>query len=69
MNTSDTERSHHPIELTTLQLINNIHDITMNESRLKVPAIASCVDITSKQLHNLKLNKQSEKWVPRLLTV
>jgi histone-lysine N-methyltransferase SETMAR len=72
--TSDAERSGRPIEVTTPEMINKIHDMVLADRRLKVREIAEAVGISNDRVHNilhehLGMKKLSARWVPRLLTV
>ena len=73
MSTSDAEHSGCPVEATTPE-IDKIHDMVMDDRRVKVREIASAMDISSERVHNilhqhLNMRKLSARWVPRLLTV
>jgi histone-lysine N-methyltransferase SETMAR len=72
--TSDTEQSGRPVEATTPEIVDKIHDMVMDDGRAKVREIASAVGISSERVHNilhqhLIMRKLSARWVPRLLTV
>ncbi|XP_025155966.1 histone-lysine N-methyltransferase SETMAR-like [Harpegnathos saltator] len=74
MSTSDAERSGRPVEATTPKIIDKIHNIVMNDRRIKVREIASAVGISTERAHNilhqhLDMKKLFSRWVPRLLTV
>ena len=74
MSTSDAERSGCPVEATTPEIVDKIHDMVMDDRRVKVREIASAVGISSERVHNillkhLNMRKLSARWVPRLLTV
>lgn len=74
MSTSDAERSGRPVEASTSENIDKIHDMVMDDRRMKVREIASAVDISSERVHNilhqhLNMRKLFTRWVPRLLTV
>jgi histone-lysine N-methyltransferase SETMAR len=74
MNTSDAKRSGRPVEATTPEIIDKIHDMVMDDKRVKVREFASAVGISSERVHNilhqhLNMRKLSARWVPRLLTV
>uniref|UniRef100_A0A0K2TTX7 Histonelysine Nmethyltransferase SETMARlike [Hydra vulgaris] n=1 Tax=Lepeophtheirus salmonis TaxID=72036 RepID=A0A0K2TTX7_LEPSM len=47
MSTSDAKRSGRPVEITTPEIIDKIHDMTMDDRRVKVCEIASTVGISS----------------------
>lgn len=74
MDTSDAQRSGRPVSATTPEIINKIHDIVMDDRRVKVREIASTVGISSERVYNilhqhLDMRKLSARWVPRLLTI
>lgn len=71
--TNDAERSGRPIEVTTDDVVNKVHDIVLDDRRVKIREIAETVHISSERvfhiLHNiLSMKKLSARWVPRLLT-
>uniref|UniRef100_T1HWX8 Uncharacterized protein n=1 Tax=Rhodnius prolixus TaxID=13249 RepID=T1HWX8_RHOPR len=47
MGTSDAERSGRPVEVTTPEIIDKIHDMVMDDRRVKVREIASAVGIST----------------------
>jgi len=47
MSTSDTEHSGRPVEATTPEIVDKIHDMVMDDGRAKVREIASAVGISS----------------------
>jgi histone-lysine N-methyltransferase SETMAR len=72
--TTDAERSGRPIEVTNEEMINKIHDIVLEDRRVKVREIVNMVNISSERVCNilhehLCMKKLSARWVPRLLTV
>jgi hypothetical protein len=74
MSTNDAERSGRPVEATTPEIVDKIHDMVMDDRRAKVREIASAVGISSERVHNilhqyLYMRKLSARWVPRLITV
>ena len=74
MSISDAQRSGHPVEATTSEIIHKIHDILMDDRRLKLRLNASAVGILNQRVYKilhqyLDMRKLSAKWVPRLLTV
>ena len=74
INTSDTERPGRPKEVTCQEMIDKIHDIVLNDRRLKVREISETVNISVGRvwhiLHErLGMRKLSARWVPRLFTV
>ena len=61
-------------EITTPEMINKIHDIVLNDSKIKVCEIAEIVSISTERVINilsthLCMRKLSVRWVPRLLTI
>ena len=61
-------------EITTPEMINKIHDIVLNESKVKVRKIAEVVSISTGRVVNilhtyLCLRKLCARWIPRLLTI
>lgn len=74
MGTNDAERSGRPVEVTASEIIDKIHDMVMDDRRVKVREIASAVGISNERVHNilhqhLDMKKLSARWVPRLLTL
>ena len=72
MGTSDAEHSGCPVEVTTPEIIDKIHDMVMDDRRVKVREIASAVGISNERVHNilhqhLDMTKLFARWVPRLL--
>jgi len=70
----DKERPGRPIEVTTEDMVNKIHDIVLADRRVKIREIADIVNISIERVQNilyekLGIRKLSAKWVPRLLTV
>lgn len=73
MTTNDAERPGRPIEVTTEAMVNKIHDIVLEDRRVKIREIADAMHISNERvfyvLHNiLGMKKLSARWVPRLLT-
>lgn len=72
--TTDAERPGRPIEVTTEEMVTKIHDIVLEDRRVKVREIAKKVSISNERVFNilhehLGMKKLSARWVPRLLTV
>lgn len=72
--TEDAPRSGRPIEVTTSEMITKIHDIVLEDRRVKLREIATTVKISYERVFNilhehLHMKKLSARWVPRLLTV
>lgn len=72
--TKDAERPGRPNDVTTEEMVNKIHDIVLDDRRVKVREIAEIVAISNdtviRILHDhLGMKKLSARWVPRLLTV
>ena len=51
MSTSDAECSGRPVEATTPEIVDKIHDMVMDDRRVKVHEIASAVGISSERVH------------------
>ena len=73
ISTSDAERPGRPKEVTSQEIIDKIHDIVLNDRRLKVLEISETVNISMGRvwhiLHEcLGMRKLSARWVPCLLT-
>lgn len=71
--TEDESRSGRPKEATTDEMITKVHDLVLNDRRLKVRVIADTIGISKERvghiLHeHLHMRKLSARWVPRLLT-
>lgn len=73
--TSITEQSEGPVEVSIPEIINNtVHDLVMDESRLKPREIATAVDVSNKRayqtLHKyLNLKRLLTRLVQPLLAV
>ena len=70
---SDAERYGRPVETITPEII-HVHDIVMDDRRVKLRDIASVVGILNQRIYkifhqHLDMRKLSPRWVPRLLTV
>lgn len=70
----DEERPGRPNEVTTSEMIEKIHDMVMNDRRVKVREIAVAVGISIERVQkilttHLDMRKLSARWVPRLLTI
>ena len=73
ISTSDSERSGCPKVVNSQEMIDKIHDIVLNDRRLKVRDISDTVNISVGHiwpiLHEcLGMRKLSARWVPRFLT-
>lgn len=73
VSTSDEPRLGRPVEVTTSEMIEKIHQIVLNDRRLKVHEIAETCRMSDERvrniLHNhLNMEKLCARWVPRLLT-
>src|SRR6476469_69453 len=53
MSTTDAQLSERPVEATTQEIIDKIHDMVIDDRRVKVREIASAVGISSEQVHNI----------------
>ena len=63
-----------PNEITTTEMINKIHDIVLNDPKVKVGEISEIVSILTERMVNilhthLWMKKLYARWVPRLLTI
>jgi len=72
--TEDEARSGRPVEVTTLDIVEKIHGMIMEDRRMKVREIAEAVGISTERVHNilhekLHVKKLCARWVPRLLTL
>jgi histone-lysine N-methyltransferase SETMAR len=70
----DEERPGRPIEVSTEDMVNKIHDVVLADRRVKIREIADIVNISIERVQNilhekLGMKKLSARWVPRLLTV
>jgi histone-lysine N-methyltransferase SETMAR len=70
----DEERPGRPIEVTTDDMVDKIHDIVLADRRVKIREIVEMLNISYERvwhiLHeHLGMKKLSARWVPRLLTV
>lgn len=70
----DKDRPGRPNEITTSEMIEKIHDIVINDRRVKVRKIAKTVGISIEQVQNiltthLDMKKLFARWVPRLLII
>ncbi|KAL0901883.1 hypothetical protein ABMA27_007038 [Loxostege sticticalis] len=68
--TNDAERPGRPIEVTTEAMVNKIHDIVLEDRRVKIREIADAMHISNERvlyvLHNiLGMKKLSARWVPQ----
>lgn len=74
MDASDAERSGRSVEVTGPEIIDKIHDMMMDDRRVKMREIASAVVISNERVHNilhqhLDMKKLPARWVPRLLMI
>ncbi|KAG5323773.1 SETMR methyltransferase, partial [Pseudoatta argentina] len=72
--TCNAPRSERPIETTTPEIIDKVHDIVLTDRRVKVRELIEATGISHGTvisiLHEqLGMKKLSARWVPRLLTV
>jgi len=72
--TKDESRSGRPLEVTTPEMVNKIHDMVLADRRLKLSEIVEITGISKGSvvsiLHDkLCMKKISARWVPRLLTI
>lgn len=72
--TSDEHRSGRPLEISTPEMIEKIHDIVLDDPRVKVRELVEATGISTGSvfsiLHDhLHLSKKCARWVPRVLTI
>lgn len=70
----DDPRSGCPKSATTLEIIQKVHDMVMNDRRVKVREVSEAIGISKERvghiLHEeLKMKKLCARWVPHLLTI
>ena len=69
----DSPRTGRPKSCTTPEIINKVHDIVLEDRRLKMSEIVKPVSISDERVHQilteeLGMKKLSARWVLRLLT-
>ncbi|GBP85450.1 Histone-lysine N-methyltransferase SETMAR [Eumeta japonica] len=74
VSTSDAERSGRPKEVITPEIVDKIHEMILNDRRMKVRELTHAVGISTEWVHHilhkyLGMRKLSARWVPRLLTL
>ncbi|XP_033213329.1 protein GVQW3-like [Belonocnema kinseyi] len=72
--TVDAERSGRPKEVTTPENVEKIHDMMLNDTKVKLREVANVVGISLERVGNivhsvLGMKELCARWVPRLLTV
>ncbi|XP_033231999.1 uncharacterized protein LOC117182982 [Belonocnema kinseyi] len=72
--TVDAERSGRPKLVTTPEIVEKIHDMMLNDPKVKLREVANAVGISLERVGNivhlvLGMKKLCARWVPRLLTV
>ena len=72
--TSDAERSGRPKEVTTEEMVNKVHDIVIDDPKIKLREIVEMTNISYERVQNilhqhLDMKKLTARWVPRVLTV
>lgn len=72
--TSDADRPGRPNEITTSDMVEKIHDIVLDDPKLKVRELAKMVNISTERVLNilhkfLGMKKLCARWVPRVLTI
>ncbi|KAG5323521.1 SETMR methyltransferase, partial [Acromyrmex heyeri] len=67
--TCDAPRSERPIEATTPEIIDKVHDIVLTDRRVKVHELVKAYHMISILHEQLGMKKLSARWVPSLLTV
>ncbi|XP_055916969.1 protein GVQW3-like [Eupeodes corollae] len=73
VSTSDESRSGRPVEVTTPDMIEKIHQIVLEDRRLKVHEISKTCKMSNERVQNilhqhLRMQKLCARWVPRWLT-
>lgn len=73
VNVEDEPRTGRPKTVTTPDIVDKVHDIVLNDRRLKLSEIAEMVKISKERVHfiitqELDMHKLSARWVPRLLS-
>ncbi|XP_055916518.1 protein GVQW3-like [Eupeodes corollae] len=73
VSTSNEPRSRRPVEVTNPDMIEKIHQIVLEDRRLKVGEIAKTCKMSNERVQNilhqhLPMQKLCARWVPRLLT-
>jgi [histone H3]-lysine36 N-dimethyltransferase SETMAR len=71
---ADDERSGRPITATTSDNIEKVHQMVLNDHRIKVREISEALNISKERVchiltEELGMRKLTTRWVPRLLTV
>ncbi|XP_022822885.1 histone-lysine N-methyltransferase SETMAR-like [Spodoptera litura] len=72
--TEDAKRSGRPVEVSTSETAEKIHDMVLADRRLKVREIVEAIGISHGSVvsilnDHLGMRKLSARWVPRLLTI
>ncbi|KAJ0179112.1 hypothetical protein K1T71_004824 [Dendrolimus kikuchii] len=70
----DDERSGRPKTATTAENIAKVHQMVLDDCRIKVREIAEVMNMSKERVchilnHHLDMRKLSARWVPRLLTL
>lgn len=70
----DDPRSGRPKSSSTSEIVQKVHEMVLQDRRLKVSDIATSMDISTERVHfilhkELDMKKLTARWVPRLLTV
>ncbi|GBP28527.1 Histone-lysine N-methyltransferase SETMAR [Eumeta japonica] len=65
--TSDAERSGRPKEVITPEIVDKIHEMILDDRRMKVRELAHAVDISTERIHHNtpETKEQSKQWVSR----
>lgn len=69
----DNPHSGHPVTATSEEIIEKIHDMMLNDRRLKVREISEVMRISTERARQILVNvlgmsKVSARWIPHLLT-
>lgn len=72
--TKDAQRSGRPKEVTTEEMIEKIHDIVLDDPKVKLREIVEKTNVSYERVHNilhehLGMRKLTARWVPRLLII
>ena len=53
MSTNDTDLSGHPVEVTTPEIIEKIHDMVMDDRRVKIREISKTAGVSNDSVHTI----------------
>ncbi|XP_058809464.1 protein GVQW3-like isoform X3 [Phymastichus coffea] len=71
--TADEHRSGRPVDVSTPEMINKIHNMMLNDRRIKLREIVETTGVSKGTVisifhEKMDMRKMSLKWVPRLLS-